>query len=521
MNFKKILIAITLIVIAVFFVFRDKGTTTENIEKKAPEEVVVEKKLPPTMFISELTSMRESIDGMPTLPLTIGTEVNVVEDQDPWIKIESREHQGWVERRFLSQNKIEDQDIFITKKVLKDVTVDVKSKDDDGNEIVTQKIEKQYVDVEESIKDRYKLGDVQFAPIVKKSYPNNPKIDAKAIYISLYGLKHLETNTNNYIDLAKKSNINAFVIDVKDDLGWTLFPAKISQEMLGKHYRKPRYSEERIKKLMKKLKDNNIYLIARISTFKDTAYAKSHPEDAIFDKRYGKTYQSRDKVLWTSPYDRTNWYYNVELSKEAADLGFNEILYDYVRFPDQVRKLDSKNLLDYKNVYNETKPEVIQRFLKYAHEELDKKEVYVAASIFGQIGISNTDEAIGQHWETLSVVADYLNPMSYPSHFAPGTFNYKTPDANPYGLMKEYSRRVNERDSKLENPATVVMWIQSFSAPWVKGYIKYGTKEVKAQIKGLKEEGLNGYLVWNSASRYFWDSFKPEEKVEENKENNN
>jgi hypothetical protein len=520
MNFKKIFIAITIIVIAIFFIFRDNGTPTENTEKKAPEEVVVEKKLPTAMFISELTSMRESIDGMPTFPITIGTKVSIVEDQDPWIKVQVEDHQGWIERRFLSEVEVKDQDIFTTKKILKDVVVDVKSKDKDGNEIITQKTEKQYVDVKVSIKEKYKLGDVQFAPIIKTSYQNNPKIHAKAIYISLYGLKHLETNTNNYIELAKKSNINAFVIDVKDDLGWTLFPAKISQEMLGKYYRKPRFSEEKIKKLIKELKENDIYLIARISTFKDTAYAKNHPEDAILDKRYNKTYQSRDKVQWTSPYDRTNWYYNIELSKEAADLGFNEILFDYVRFPDQVRRLDSKSLLDYKNIYNETKPEVIQRFLKYAHDELSKKEVYVAASIFGQIGISDTDEAIGQHWETLSVVADYLNPMSYPSHFAPGTFNYKIPDANPYGLMKEYSRRVNERDSKLENPATVVMWIQSFSAPWVKGYIKYGTKEVKAQIKGLKDEGLEGYLVWNSASRYFWDAFKDDKKVEEVKKSN-
>jgi hypothetical protein len=511
MNFKKIFIAITFFVVAIFFIFKDKEAKAET-ETKVTKEVVVEKKIPTTMFISELTSMRETIDGMPSLPMIIGTKVEVLEDQDPWIKVEINSHQGWIERRFLSENQVQDKDIFVTQKVLKDVLVDVKTTDKDGNEVITQKTEKHYVPVEISIKKKYQLGDVQFAPITKKSYPNNPKIDAKAIYISLYGLKHLTTNPDNYIELAKKSNINAFVIDIKDDLGWTLFPSKVAKDMLGKHYKKPRYTNEQITNLMKRLKENNIYLIGRISTFKDTAYAKNHPSDAIFDKRYGKTYQSRDKVKWISAYDRKNWAYNIELSKEAADLGFNEILFDYVRFPDQVRSLDRKNLLDYKNKYNETKPEAIQRFLKYAHDELSKKEVYIAASIFGQIGISHTDEAIGQHWESLSVVADYLNPMSYPSHFAPGTFGFKIPDANPYGLMKEYSRRVNIRDSKLENPATVVMWIQSFSAPWVKGHIKYRSKEVKAQIKALNDENLEGYLVWNAASRYFWDSFKSDNK---------
>jgi len=515
MRLIKTLSVLAILSLGLFFIFKPKESKATDIKKNVETAKTIEEKkptLPTTMYIKELTSARESIDGKPSFPLIIGTEVKILEDEDQWIKISNSDNTGWVERSVLINEKLEDKEIFHTKKVLKDVVKEIKTKDKDGNEVVTKKTLKEYVDEKTSIKELYDLGDVQFSPITKNSYPNNPKIDAKAIYISLYGLRHLTSNTNNYIELAKKSNINAFVIDIKDDHGWTLFPSNVAKNALGEHYKKSRYTNEQITNLIKKLKENNIYLIGRISTFKDTAYAENHPKDAILDKRKNTTYQSRDKVKWISAYDRNNWFYNIELSKEAADLGFNEILFDYVRFPDQVRSLDRKKLLDYRNNYNETKPEAIQRFLKYAHDELSKKEVYISASIFGQIGVSNTDEHIGQHWESISVVADYVNPMSYPSHFAPGTFGYKVPDANPYGIMKKYAIRVNKRDANLENPAIVVMWIQSFSAPWVKGHIRYGAKEVKAQIKGLKEEGLEGYLVWNAASRYFWDAFKEDKK---------
>jgi len=505
-NEKKKFILLSILAVSTLLLFTSCKDSSKELQEKEPvvkKEKIVE--LPKTLYTKELVTLRESLEGIPSKTLLMGTLVNILEKKDDWYKISYDSNTGWIEEKFLIKEQLKDQDIFETKKVLTDVSIEVKSKDKDGNEVTTTKTIKQYVDTNISIRSLHKLGNVQFAPINKKSYESNPKISAKAIYISLYGLKHLDTNVNNYIDLAKKSNINAFVIDIKDDMGWTLFPSKTSEKMLGSHYKRPRYSDEKIKALMKKLKDNDIYVIGRISTFKDTAYALNHPNDAILDKRYGKTYQSRDKVLWLSAYDRKNWYYNIELSKEAADLGFNEILFDYVRFPDMVRSLERKNYLDYKNTYKETKPEAIQRFLKYAHDELSKKEVYIAASIFGQIGVSPTDESIGQHWESVSVVTDYLNPMTYPSHFAPGAFGYKVPDANPYGLMKAYSKKVNARDAQLENPATVVMWIQSFTAPWVKGHIKYGAKEVKDQINALKEENLDGYLVWNAASRYYLD----------------
>jgi len=196
------------------------------------------------------------------------------------------------------------------------------------------------------------------------------------------------------------------------------------------------------------------------------------------------------------------------LAKEAADFGFNEILFDYIRFPDRVQDLDKSSKLIYNNTYSETKPEVIQRFLKYAHDELSKKDVYTAASVFGQIGISKNDENIGQHWESISNVVDFINPMAYPSHYAKGTYGLENPDNNPFILLNHYTKDVISRNNNLENPAIIETWIQGFSASWIKNHKDYKIQELKEQIKALKIEGLNSYLVWNASNHYYWDGLK-------------
>jgi hypothetical protein len=362
--------------------------------------------------------------------------------------------------------------------------------------------EEKLVDTPISIKNLYNLGNVQFAPIEKKQYSSNPKGNIRAIYISLHGMYHLD----DYIELSKKTEINTFVLDIKDDHGRTLFESETAKNNLGDFYIRPRSKD--IHKLMKKLKDNNIYVIGRISTFKDEAYSNANPNNIILDKRYNRAYMSRDKISWLDPYNRDVWYYNIQLGKEAAKFGFNEVLFDYVRFPDRVHKLERDNKLRYNNVYSETKPEVIQRFLKYAHDELSKEEVYISASVFGQIGISKDDENLGQHWESISNVVDFINPMAYPSHYAYNTYNIKNPDNEPFKLLNKYTKDVLKRNSNLKNPATIETWIQGFSASWVPGFRKYGALELKEQIRALKEEGLYSYLVWNPSSKYYWDGFK-------------
>ncbi|MCS5422675.1 MULTISPECIES: putative glycoside hydrolase [Psychrilyobacter] len=491
----KTIIFSTILIVALFFIFKNKDNFFSKKEITSKKEVA----LPSAMYISELTTLRESIDGKPKNSLIIGTSINILKVEKNWVYIstEKPDYKGWVEKKYLTEIKLKDKDIFQTIKVLTDIPVDKEGAENNNKNFI-----KKMVDTDFNIRELYQLGDVQFKSINKQFYKNNPKNDIRAVYISLNGMYHVD----DYIDLAKQTNINAFVLDIKNDHGRILFESPTARKVLGDSYIRPRVKDMNL--FIKKLKDNNIYLLGRISTFKDEAYAISNKNDTILDKRYNRAYRSSDKIPWLSPYNRNIWYYNVELAKEAADLGFNEILFDYVRFPDRVQNLEKNSKLIYNNTYSETKSEVIQRFLKYAHDELAKKEVYTAASVFGQIGISKDDENIGQHWESISNVVDFINPMAYPSHYKGGTYGLKNPDNNPFTLLNYYTKDVILRNDNLENPAIIETWIQGFSAPWIKNYRNYKTKELKEQIKALKVEGLNGYLVWNASSRYYWDGLK-------------
>ncbi|MGB3366339.1 MAG: putative glycoside hydrolase [Acidaminobacteraceae bacterium] len=333
-------------------------------------------------------------------------------------------------------------------------------------------------------------------------YESNPRVEVKGVYIT-------ETSTGNsklteMIDLANNSEINAFVIDVKDDNGNILFYS----EAAAKH--NPSGNKRIIIKdmpaLMKKLKDNNIYAIARIVTFKSPRYANEYPNRAI-------TYSSTDKVYvgngmsWASAYDRKLWEYNIDVAKEAAELGFNEIQFDYVRFPASGGgKLDRS--LNYKNDLDETKTEAIQKFLKYANDELRPYEVYISADVFGWAASALDDVGIGQQWEGISNVVDYISPMIYPSHYGPGNYGLSIPDAFPYETVYRTTEDAIERNKNLMTPSTIRPWIQDFTAPWVKGHIRYGAKEVKLQIDALKDIGINEYILWNAGNRYSTDALK-------------
>lgn len=333
------------------------------------------------------------------------------------------------------------------------------------------------------------------------SYNNNPKIDARALYLTVNSTRN---EIDHFIQIANETDINAFVIDVKNDYGHMLFNMDAAEKYCPEA--NTSYEKEKIKEMIKKLKENNIYAIARIVTFKDTLYAQMYPERATVYKSSSRIYQSRDKLFWGTPYDRQFWEYNLAVAKEAADIGFNEIQFDYVRFPD-VGSTTSKKL-DYKNELEETKAEAIQKFLEYSYEELAKKEVYVAADIFGQVGSVVDDMGIGQYWEAVSNSIDYVCPMMYPSHYGPYVYGLSIPDQYPYETIYYCTKDGIKRNDNISTPADIRPWIQDFTATWVKGHISYGTKELKAQIQALKDLGIEQYMVWNAGNNYHIEAFK-------------
>jgi hypothetical protein len=343
-----------------------------------------------------------------------------------------------------------------------------------------------------------KYSSLDFTPYPKVvNYPGNSRQKVKGIYMTLYSASG--ERLNKLIDMTKRTKINAFVIDVKDDNGNMLFKTAAADKYVPNANKSAPIKD--IKALMKKLKDNNIYTIARIVCFKDPQYAKAYPDRVIVYKNSGAAFVNADKLTWVTAYDRDLWAYNVAVSKEAAEAGFNEIQFDYVRFPaSNGGKLDSS--LNYRNINNETKPQAIQEYLKYARKELSPKNVYISADIYGLVGSVEDDMGLGQHWEAVSNIVDYTCPMMYPSHYGNGSYGLSVPDAYPYQTVYKSTKDGVERNKNIKTPAMIRPWIQDFTAAWVKGHIKYGETQVKEQIKALEDNGIEEYLLWNAGNRY-------------------
>ena len=348
------------------------------------------------------------------------------------------------------------------------------------------------------------LKKLDFSPQKKVAeYPDNPRVEVRGIYLTLYSASN--SRIDQLIEMAKRTKINAFVIDVKDDNGHMLFPTKAAEKYSPSANAKAPIKD--ISLLMQKLKENNIYAIARIVSFKDPTYTKHHPDRAIIYRSTGKPFTNSDGLVWATAHDRDLWEYNIAVSKEAAAAGFNEIQFDYVRFPaSNGGKLDKE--LDYRNKLGETKPETIQNYLKYAHEQLSPMQVYIGADIYGLVGSVADDMALGQHWEAVSNVVDYVCPMMYPSHYANGTYGLPVPDAYPYETIYHSTRDSVNRNKNVATPAMIRPWIQDFTAPWVKGYIKYGPKQVEEQIRALEENGITEFMLWNAGNRYSEEAIK-------------
>jgi hypothetical protein len=328
-------------------------------------------------------------------------------------------------------------------------------------------------------------------------YPGNPRVEAKGIYLTLYSASN--DRLDKLIEMTKRTEINTFVIDVKDDNGHMLFPTKAAEKYSPDANKNATVKD--IAALIKKLKDNNIYTVARIVSFKDPTYTKHHPERAIIRKESGKPFTNSDGLIWASAYDKDLWAYNLEVSKEAAEAGFNEIQFDYVRFPaSNGGKLDKS--LDYRNTSGESKPQAIQDYLKYAREQLSPLNVYISADVYGLVGSVSDDMSLGQYWEAVSNVVDYISPMMYPSHYANQTYGLSVPDAYPYETVYHSTKDSVARNKNIVTPAGIRPWIQAFTAPWVPGHISYSDKQVEDQIRALEENGVKEYLLWNAGNRY-------------------
>ncbi|MGQ9855175.1 MAG: putative glycoside hydrolase [Fervidobacterium sp.] len=323
--------------------------------------------------------------------------------------------------------------------------------------------------------------------------------NVRGIYLTRSSVSNRE-KIAKWVSFSKATNLNAFVIDVKDDEGFMLFKTNAAAKFVPNANDKAYYTKDEFKVIANELKEKGFYLIARIVCFKDPSYARAHLDRAIVYKDTGAPYMGVYKVPWASAYDRQLWEYNVEVAKEAVEVGFDEIQYDYVRFP-EIRK-EERDKLNLRKPGNETFAEAIQKFLIYSKKELAQYNIPLAADIFGLVSTAVDDVGIGQYWEAVTNVVDYVCPMVYPSHYANGSFGLSVPDAYPYETIYRALSDGIRRNNHVPTPAKIRPWLQSFTATWVKGHIVYDENAIRKQIKAAKDLGINEYMLWNASNNY-------------------
>jgi len=203
--------------------------------------------------------------------------------------------------------------------------------------------------------------------------------------------------------------------------------------------------------------------------------------------------------------------YNIAIAKEAALMGFKEIQFDYVRFPDNAAAYNP--ITNFPGRDGRRKDEAIGDFLEYAMEELKDYGVTIAADVFGIITRTWADspEDIGQTWLEISPNTDIICPMVYPSHYGANWYGYEVPDAHPYGVIRGSMMEAIEKNAAVKNEADIRPWLQDFTATWVEGYIYYGFNEVRQQIIAAKELGIEGYMIWNPSNVYDPRAYIPTE----------
>ncbi|QHW35125.1 putative glycoside hydrolase [Paenibacillus rhizovicinus] len=327
----------------------------------------------------------------------------------------------------------------------------------------------------------------------------------RGIYVSgwVAGSKH---RLDRLIQLVDKTDLNAMVIDVKNDYGQLTYRSSLPAVKAIGADRHVAIND--ISGLICKLKAKNIYVIGRVVAFKDPLYAKQYPAMAL-QKRNGGVWHDVQGKAWLDPFQSQVRTYNIAIAEEAAAKGFDEIQFDYVRFPDNGGKVDRE--VRYYNPRGKSKAQMISTFLSSARHQLHVKGARVSADVFGLVTSSTNDMGIGQSWRSISGAVDVISPMTYPSHYSTGMYGVKQPDLSPYAIIHHamadaQHRNAIMRQSGHASTAQVRPWLQSFTAKWVHPHQTYGAEQVNKQVQAARDQGIDEFLLWSSNCKYDYRS---------------
>ncbi len=315
------------------------------------------------------------------------------------------------------------------------------------------------------------------------------------------------------IKLVEDTEINTVVIDIKDYSGRIVFSVDNSKLI------KEGSIEVRIPDLgvfIESLHKKGIYVIARLAVFQDAYFVKHRPDLAVKNSSGSAVWKDRKGISWIDPGSREYWDYIVEISREASKVGFDEINFDYIRFP------SDGNMQDISYPFSSSTPKatVMRNFFEYLDTNLQDKNLKISADLFGMTTTAQNDMGIGQLIENAYPFFDYIMPMVYPSHY-PATFQgFQNPAAHPYEIVNFSMNEAVTRANKM-NKVTTTMEIvngtttpvkhtedlnyRSKLRPWLQDFdlgADYGPTEVRAQIKATYDAGLNSWILWSASNKY-------------------
>lgn len=329
-----------------------------------------------------------------------------------------------------------------------------------------------------------KASTLDYYPYERVEFEDNKLLKkAKTMYLNAGTIGSIDS----YLKIAKENGVNAIVVDIKD--GALAYSSNVAKEISPTAYATAINDNSSYKSAIDKIKDSGIYAIGRIVVFNDVHYGKDHPDDCI-----SSTASSR---LWPSAYSRGAWYYNVELAKEAVkEMGFNEIQFDYVRFPEDAYNMSIKGNSDFKNKYDEEKAEAVQNFLFYATDQIHKVGAYLSVDVFGECS-GEYVTAYGQYWPAISNIVDAISSMPYTDHFGRSVDTW----TNAYQTVYNWAKGAAARQKEIPTPAVARTWITAYDTPYWKPTVIYNASKIEDQVRALYDAGLDGgFITWNSAS---------------------
>jgi hypothetical protein len=320
----------------------------------------------------------------------------------------------------------------------------------------------------------------------------------KALYLTPYGA--ITKLKEAALEVVKTNKLNALVIDMKGDRGF--IPFKVDLPLAEEVGAQKTILIKDIKGLIQGLKEKNLYLIARIVVFKDDPLAAGRPEWAV-KKKGGGVFRDREKLRWVDAFRKEVWDYNIAIAKIVAELGFDEIQFDYVRFP------DNRGVTFSQPATVESRTEAITGFLEAAYKALAPYNVFVAADIFGYVPWNANDTDIGQQIVPVMNIVDYVSLMVYPSGYHLGIAKYRNPVQYPYEIVYLTHKRAQERTQV--SPLRFRPWLQAFRDYAFRGG-DFKEDRMRMQIKAADDFGASGWMFWNPRNIYPKGRFAPDEE---------